>query len=87
MGAAVELRYLQVPLEELQRRIALRNHEPGSVVLTADLLRRCQEQLEPPTQAELDLFDAPLLQELCDGAERSHSRMTATSTTADRMSR
>ncbi|MFF3838172.1 AAA family ATPase [Streptomyces sp. NPDC001930] len=60
LGAAVELRYLQVPIEELERRIALRNQEPGSVVLTAELLRSCQDQFEPPTQAELDLFDAPL---------------------------
>ncbi|MFD3658252.1 AAA family ATPase [Streptomyces sp. NPDC058620] len=61
VGAAVELRYLQVPIEELERRIALRNQEPGSGVLTAELLRSCQEQFQPPTQDELDLFDAPLL--------------------------
>ncbi|WP_405787554.1 ATP-binding protein [Streptomyces sp. NBC_00029] len=59
-GAAVELRYLRVPVEELERRIALRNHEPGSVVLTAELLRSCRDQFEPPTQAELDLFDPPM---------------------------
>ncbi|MFF2775492.1 AAA family ATPase [Streptomyces sp. NPDC058052] len=61
LGAAVELWYLRVPMEELERRIALRNHEPGSVVLTAGLLRSCQTRFEPPTQAELDLFDTPLL--------------------------
>lgn len=61
-GAAVELRHLQLPMEELERRIALRNDEPGSVVLTAELLRSCQERFEPPTRAELDLFDAPLAQ-------------------------
>ncbi|MFJ5712794.1 AAA family ATPase [Streptomyces sp. NPDC093105] len=61
MGTAVELRYLRVPLEELERRIALRNHAPGAVVMTAELLRNCQGQFEAPTQAELDLFDAPLL--------------------------
>ncbi|MET9852469.1 ATP-binding protein [Streptomyces sp. NPDC006450] len=59
-GAAVELHHLQVPIEELERRIALRNDEPGSAVLTAELLRSCHDQFEPPTQGELDLFDAPL---------------------------
>ncbi|MFJ6351985.1 AAA family ATPase [Streptomyces sp. NPDC092046] len=61
LGAEVELRYLDVPMAELERRIALRNQEPGSVVLTAELLRECQSQFEAPTQAELDLFDPPLL--------------------------
>lgn len=60
LGADVELRYLKVPMEELERRIALRNQEPGSVVLTTELLRSCQSQFEAPTQAELDLFDSPL---------------------------
>ncbi|WP_328907850.1 AAA family ATPase [Streptomyces sp. NBC_00234] len=60
LGADVELRYLDVPMEELERRIALRNQEPGSVVLTNELLRSSQSQFEAPTQAELDLFDPPL---------------------------
>lgn len=60
MGAAVELRYLRVPIEELERRVARRNHEPGAIALTAELLRSFQAQFEPPTPAELDLFDAPL---------------------------
>ncbi|WSV36886.1 ATP-binding protein [Streptomyces sp. NBC_01077] len=60
LGVGVELRYLKVPMAELERRIALRNQEPGSVVLTTELLRECQKQFEAPTPAELDLFDPPL---------------------------
>jgi predicted kinase len=60
LAAAVELRYLAVPMVELERRIALRNREPGSVVLTAEMLRRWQRQFEAPTRAELDLFDPPM---------------------------
>lgn len=59
LGVAVELRYLEVPMAELERRIALRNQEPGSVVLTTELLRECQSQFDAPTSAELDLFDRP----------------------------
>lgn len=60
LGADVELRYLDVPMEELERRIALRNQEPGSAVLTNELLRSSQGRFDAPTQAELDLFDPPL---------------------------
>ncbi|MGY3682939.1 AAA family ATPase [Streptomyces sp. TE33382] len=60
LGAGVELRYLKVPMAELERRIALRNREPGSVVLTTELLGECWSQFEAPTPAELDLFDPPL---------------------------
>lgn len=60
LGAEVELRYLDVPIAELERRVALRNQEPGSVVLTTELLRECLAQFEAPTRAELELFDPPL---------------------------
>ncbi|MCX5015201.1 ATP-binding protein [Streptomyces sp. NBC_00555] len=60
LGVEVELRYLDVPIAELERRLALRNQEPGSVVLTPELPRECQTQFEAPTPAELDLFDPPL---------------------------
>lgn len=60
LGVEVELRYLKVSMAELERRIALRNREPGSAVLTTELLRDCQSQFEAPTPAELDLFDPPL---------------------------
>ncbi|WP_407840302.1 AAA family ATPase [Streptomyces sp. DSM 116496] len=60
LGVEVELRFLDVPMAELERRIGLRNREPGSVVLTGELLRECRSLFEAPTPAELDLFDPPL---------------------------
>ncbi|MER5964997.1 ATP-binding protein [Streptomyces sp. NPDC002057] len=60
LGADVELRYLTVPMGELERRIALRNQEPGSVVLTAELLTASLAAFEAPTRTELALFDPPL---------------------------
>lgn len=59
LGVEVELRYLAVPMTELERRIALRNREPGSVVLTTEMLKEWQGMLEAPTQAEFELFDPP----------------------------
>jgi hypothetical protein len=47
-------------MAELERRIAVRNREPGSVGLTSEMLREWQCLFEAPTQAELDLFDPPL---------------------------
>ncbi len=60
LGADVELRYLAVPMAELERRIAARNREPESVPLTSAMLRQWQGLFETPTRAELDLFDPPL---------------------------
>jgi predicted kinase len=59
LGAAVELRYLDVPLAELHRRVARRNQQAGAVVLAPELLDACVEQLDVPTRAELALFDPP----------------------------
>lgn len=59
LGARVELRYLAVPLAELERRIAARNREPGAPVLTAAMLGEWQRLFEAPTRAELDLYDEP----------------------------
>lgn len=60
LGAAVELRYLAVPMPELERRIAVRNREPSAVVLTPAMLREWRRLFESPTSAELDLFDPPM---------------------------
>jgi predicted kinase len=57
IGVDVELRYLAVPMAELERRIAVRNREPGSAVLTSAMLREWQCRFEAPTRAESDLFD------------------------------
>ncbi len=59
LGAEVELRYLDVPLDELERRTAARSREPGEAHLTPAMLRDWNRLFEAPTQAELDLFDAP----------------------------
>ena len=59
LGAAVELRYLAVPVAELHRRVARRNEEAGAVVLTPELLDQCVALLDAPTPAELALFDRP----------------------------
>ena len=61
LGVGVELHYLEVPTEELWRRIEARNAEPpwdSHPIRRADLdgwLR----QFEAPDTAELALFDAP----------------------------
>ncbi|MFC1414334.1 AAA family ATPase [Streptacidiphilus sp. N1-12] len=59
LGAAVELRYLDVPSSELHRRVGLRNKEPGAAVISPELLAECEAAIEVPGAAELELFDAP----------------------------
>jgi predicted kinase len=60
LGAAIELRYLAAPSEELHRRVASRNHEPGAAIISAETLNECIAAFEDPSPAELDLFDPPL---------------------------
>lgn len=38
LGVAVELRYLHVPAEERRRRVAVRNTEPGGIVIDLEVL-------------------------------------------------
>ncbi|MFB4281352.1 MULTISPECIES: AAA family ATPase [unclassified Nonomuraea] len=59
LGAAVELRYLATPMAELHRRLATRNEAGswGTVPITPDLLDEWAKLFEPPTEAELALFD------------------------------
>jgi predicted kinase len=61
VGALVELRYLDVPLDELWRRIARRNADPSwsTAPITRELLESWANAFEPPDAAELALFDAP----------------------------
>lgn len=61
LGAAVELRYLPVPVHELHRRGARRNKEAGSVALTAEVLDACVRLLDAPTESELARFDPPVI--------------------------
>jgi predicted kinase len=56
LGVAVELRYLDAPIDELVRRIETRNDKAG---ITRANLEEWQHVIEVPTPAELELFDAP----------------------------
>jgi predicted kinase len=59
LGAAVELHYLEAPVDELWRRLDLRNADPGPgrvPIIRADL-DKWAAQFEPPDAAELALFD------------------------------
>jgi predicted kinase len=55
LGATVELRYLELPLDELVRRVDERNREG----ITRAHLEEWQQAIEVPTDDELKLFDAP----------------------------
>ena len=59
LGAAVELHYLNAPVEELWRRLELRNDEgrPGAVPISRSDLEQWASRFEPPDATELALFD------------------------------
>ena len=59
LGVAVELRYLDVPLEERWRRIAARNEDPmwSAHSITRGQLEDWDQYFEVPDEAELALFD------------------------------
>ena len=59
LGLAVELHYLAAPVEELWRRLEMRNEraEPGTAPIKRDDLERWASQFEAPDAAELALFD------------------------------
>jgi predicted kinase len=60
VGAAVELRYLDVPLEELASRLASRvASEAGAARISRLDLERFAASFQPPNADELALFDAP----------------------------
>lgn len=59
LGAAVELRFLSAPPEELFRRIQTRGMEDPPIPWAA--VQRWEDLLEAPTTEEMDLFDSPLL--------------------------
>ena len=62
LGVAVELRYLDVPLDELWRRLARRNdmREWGTAAISRDQFDGYLRFWDPPQPAELALFDEPL---------------------------
>jgi predicted kinase len=61
LGAAVELHYLGVPIDELCRRLAARNAAriSGSVPISREQLEHWSTLFEAPDRAGLDLFDGP----------------------------
>jgi predicted kinase len=61
LGVPVELHHLDVPVDELWRRLAVRNGLglPGTAPIAEEDLRRWAVQFEPPDAAELALFDEP----------------------------
>ena len=57
LGAAVELRYLSAPPEILFERISRRGMEDPPIKF--DDIKQWSEQIEVPTDEEMDLFDTP----------------------------
>jgi predicted kinase len=60
LGVGVELRFLDVPFDELVRRVVERT-AGGGIPITADHMDRYRRIFQPPTDEELSLFD-PVLQ-------------------------
>ena len=59
LGAGVELRFLDVPYDELVRRVTERTAN-GGIPITASHMATYRAQLQAPTDEELSLFDPPL---------------------------
>ncbi len=59
LGVPVELHYLEAPVDELWRRLDLRNGQalPGTAPIAREDLERWARQLEAPDAAELALYD------------------------------
>jgi predicted kinase len=62
LGGAIELRHLDVPVDELWRRLHDRNQRPGPAwtVIDRPALLSFVDMFEAPTAGELALFDAPV---------------------------
>lgn len=67
LGAAVELHYLQVPEDELFRRIQSRGMEAPPI--SKEDLFRWTKIFQPPTPEEMALFDVPLIRVAGSGPE------------------
>jgi len=59
VGAAVELHFLDVPYDELVRRVVDRTAD-GGIPITADHMETYRVAFQPPTDEEVSLFDPPV---------------------------
>jgi predicted kinase len=59
LGAAVELRFLDAPYDELVERVGAR-HAAGGIAITERHMERYRDLFQPPTDEELALYDPPL---------------------------
>jgi predicted kinase len=59
LGASVELRYLEAPLDELVRRLEIRNQQPGETTITRAHIEEWATIIDVPTPDEQSLFDRP----------------------------
>jgi predicted kinase len=66
LGAAVELHYLDVPLDVLFERIQRRGMEDPPI--EKDALSRWHQAFEVPTAEEIALFDEPMIADLASGS-------------------
>lgn len=62
LGVGVELHYLSAPMERLWARVTDRNSRPpwDNAPISREHMAEFEAFFEPPDQAELALFDAPL---------------------------
>jgi predicted kinase len=61
MGVPVELHYMEAPVDELWRRLEIRNElaPPGAAPITRESLQQWARQFEAPDADELMRFDPP----------------------------
>ena len=65
LGVAVELRFLDLPHEELMRRVVAR-HAAGGLAITESHMERYRAKFQTPTDDELALYDPPLVNNMAD---------------------
>jgi predicted kinase len=59
LGVAVELRFLDVPYDELVQRVTAR-HAAGGLAIITRHMDDYRQRFQPPTDAEQALYDPPL---------------------------